>query len=162
MAIIGLLGIAAAVIGAIGGGWLSDKLGRRKLFVGIGAGLFAAGAIVEATAYSVPTLIVGAVLMNLALAAFGAVDQAIVMAILPDRSEAGRYMAVVQFAQKIPSAFAPILAAAIITIGAAEGVKNYTLGNAEPLVDSFPYPARQAGCFMMVSNSMGVNFPSLR
>ncbi|TQM98654.1 hypothetical protein FHX68_1352 [Microbacterium lacticum] len=35
-------------------------------------------------------------------------------------------------------------------------------GNAEPLVDSFPYPARQAGCFMMVSNSMGVNFPSLR
>ncbi len=36
------------------------------------------------------------------------------------------------------------------------------IGNAEPLVDSFPYPARQAGCFMMVSNSMGVNFPSLR
>ena len=32
-----------------------------------------------------------------------------------------------QFAQKIPSAFAPILAAAVITIGAAEGVKNYTL-----------------------------------
>ena len=74
-----------------------------------------------------PNLIAGAVLMNLALAAFGAVDQAIVMAILPDRAEAGRYMAVVQFAQKIPSAFAPILAAAIITIGAAEGVKNYTL-----------------------------------
>ncbi|MEE2571017.1 AAA family ATPase [Pseudarthrobacter sp. J64] len=35
-------------------------------------------------------------------------------------------------------------------------------GNAEPLVDSFPYPARQAGSFMMVSNSMGVNFPSRR
>lgn len=35
-------------------------------------------------------------------------------------------------------------------------------GNAEPLVDSFPYPARQAGVFMMVSNSIGVNFPSLR
>lgn len=35
-------------------------------------------------------------------------------------------------------------------------------GNAEPLVDSFPYPARQAGVFMMVSNSMGVNLPSLR
>ena len=127
VAIIGLLGIVAAVVGAIGGGWLSDKLGRRRLFVGIGAALFAVGAVVEATAYSIPNLVVGAVLMNLALAAFGAVDQAIVMAILPDRAEAGRYMAVVQFAQKIPSAFAPILAAAIITIGAAEGVKNYTL-----------------------------------
>ena len=74
-----------------------------------------------------PTLIAGAVVMNLALAAFGAVDQAIVMAILPDRAEAGRYMAVVQFAQKIPSAFAPLLAAAIITIGATEDLKNYTL-----------------------------------
>lgn len=127
VAIIGLLGIVAAIVGAIGGGWLSDKLRRRKLFVAIGAGLFAVGAIIEATAYTMPSLILGAVLMNLALAAFGAVDQAIVMAILPDRSEAGRYMAVVQFAQKIPSAFAPILAAAVITIGAAEGVKNYTL-----------------------------------
>ena len=36
------------------------------------------------------------------------------------------------------------------------------LGNAEPLVDSFPYAARQAGSFMMVSNSMGVNLPSRR
>ena len=127
VAIIGLLGIVAAVVGAIGGGWLSDKLRRRKLFVVIGAVLFALGAVVEATAYSMPALVVGAVLMNLALAAFGAVDQAIVIAILPERTEAGRYMAVVQFAQKIPSAFAPLLAAAIITIGAAEGVKNYTL-----------------------------------
>jgi MFS family permease len=127
VAIIGLLGIVAAVVGAVGGGWLSDKLRRRKLFVVIGALLFAVGAVIEATAYSMPTLIVGAVVMNLALAAFGAVDQAIVMAIIPVRAEAGRYMAVVQFAQKIPSAFAPLLAAAVITIGAAEGVKNYTL-----------------------------------
>jgi len=127
VAIIGLLGIVAAVVGAIGGGWLSDKLGRRKLFVGIGAVLFAIGAVIEATAHSMPNLIVGAVAMNLALAAFGAVDQAIVMAILPERAEAGRYMAVVQFAQKIPSAFAPLLGAAIITIGASGGVKNYTL-----------------------------------
>ncbi|WP_345800122.1 MFS transporter [Microbacterium sp. AZCO] len=127
VAIIGLLGIVAAVVGAIGGGWLSDKLGRRKLFVAIGAGLFAIGAVIEATAYAMPNLIAGAVVMNLALAAFGAVDQAIVMAILPDRAEAGRYMAVVQFAQKIPSGIAPLIASVIITIGAVEGVKNYTL-----------------------------------
>lgn len=45
-----------------------------------------------------------------------------------------------------------------------EGQSNVEIakGNAEPLVDSFPYPARQAGSFMMVSNWMGVNFPSLR
>lgn len=127
ISIIGLLGIVAAMVGALGGGWLSDKLKRRKLFVAIGALLFAGGAVIEATAYSIPTLIAGAVVMNLALAAFGAVDQAIVMAIIPERSEAGRYIAVVQFAQKIPSAVAPIIASGIIAIGAVEGVKNYTL-----------------------------------
>jgi MFS family permease len=127
VAIIGLLGIVAAIVGAIGGGWLSDKLQRRKLFVAIGGALFAVGAVVEATAHAMPNLIVGALIMNLALAAFGAVDQAIVMAILPDRAEAGRYMAVVQFAQKIPSGIAPLIAAVIITIGAVDGVKNYTL-----------------------------------
>ena len=100
---------------------MSDELGRRKLFVGIGADCSLSARSSKRPLTRCPT-IVGAVLMNLALAAFGAVDQAIVMAILPDRAEAGRYMAVVQFAQKIPSAFAPILAAAIITIGAAEGV----------------------------------------
>lgn len=35
-------------------------------------------------------------------------------------------------------------------------------GNAEGLVDSFPYAARSAVVFMIASNSMGVNFPSRR
>jgi MFS family permease len=127
VAVIGLLAVVAAVIGAIGGGWLSDKLRRRKLFVLIGALLFAGGAVVEATAHSFPQLVIGAVIMNLALAAFGAVDQAIVLAILPDRAEAGRYMSVVSFAQKLPSAIAPLIAPAIIAIAAVNGDKNYTL-----------------------------------
>jgi len=54
------------------------------------------------------------------------VNQAMVFAILPNRSEAGRYMAVVAFAQKIPSAVAPLIAPLIITIGAVGADKNYT------------------------------------
>jgi MFS family permease len=127
VAVIGLLGVVAAAAGAIGGGWLSDKLQRRKLFVLVGAVLFAGGALIEANAYSLPVLVVGSVVMNLSLAAFGAVDGAIVMAILPDRTEAGRYMSVVQFAQKLPSAIAPLLAPLVITIGAVGSLKNYTL-----------------------------------
>ncbi|MFG3341091.1 MFS transporter [Glycomyces sp. NPDC048151] len=128
VATIGMLGIVAATAGAIAGGFLSDKLQRRKLFTFIGALLFVGGAIAEAFAYSMPQLIVGAVLMQLAIAVFAAVDQAIVFAVLPDRAQAGRYMAVVAFAQKIPSAVAPLLAPFIITLGVADGGdKNYTL-----------------------------------
>jgi MFS family permease len=127
VAVLGILGIVAAMAGALGGGFLSDRLGRRKLFTIIGALLFVAGAIIEAFAYSMPTLIAGALLMSLAIASFGAVDQAIVFSVLPDRAQAGRYLAVVAFSQKIPSAVMPLLAPLIVGIGAAGAVKNYTL-----------------------------------
>ena len=126
VAAIGVIGVVAATGGAIGGGFLSDKLGRRKLFTLIGSVLFVAGAVTEAFAHSLPQLIVGAVVMQLAIAVFSAVDQAIVFAVLPDRAQAGRYLAVVAFAQKIPSALAPLIAPLIITVGATGGEKNYT------------------------------------
>lgn len=127
VASIGIIGVLAATGGAIAGGFLSDKLGRRKLFTLIGSAIFVLGACTEAFAHSMPQLIVGAVLMQLAIAVFAAVDQAIVFAILPDRAQAGRYLAVVAFAQKIPSALAPLIAPLVITIGASGGEKNYTL-----------------------------------
>ncbi|CAM5400434.1 MFS transporter OS=Streptomyces alboniger OX=132473 GN=CP975_11420 PE=4 SV=1 [Streptomyces alboniger] len=127
VATIGTIGVLAAAGGAIGGGFLSDKLGRRKLFTLIGSAVFVAGAVTEAFAHSLPQLVVGAVLMQLAIAVFSAVDQAIVFAVLPDRAQAGRYLAVVAFAQKIPSAIAPLIAPLVITIGVTDGGdKNYT------------------------------------
>ena len=126
VAAIGIIGVVAATGGALLGGFLSDKLGRRKLFTLIGALLFVAGACVEAFAHTLPQLIIGSVIMQLAIAAFSVVDQAIVFAVLPNRAEAGRYLAVVAFAQKIPSAIAPLIAPLIITIGAVGADKNYT------------------------------------
>jgi MFS family permease len=127
VATVGMLGVVAAAGGALLGGFLSDKLKRRRLFVIIAALLFVGGAVAEAFAHSLPQLILGAVLMQLAIAVFATVNQAMVYAILPDRSEAGRYMAVVAFAQKIPSAAAPLIAPLVITIGAIGAEKNYTL-----------------------------------
>ncbi|MFH5877239.1 MFS transporter [Arthrobacter sp. NA-172] len=127
VATIGMLGVVAAAGGALLGGFLSDKLQRRRLFVLIAAILFVAGAVAEAFAWSLPQLIVGAVLMQTSIAVFATVDQAIIFAILPNRTETGRYMAVVAFAQKIPSAVAPLIASIVITLGAVGTEKNYTL-----------------------------------
>lgn len=127
VATIGMLGVVAAAAGALLGGFLSDRLKRRRLFVLLAAVLFVAGAVTEAFAWSLPQLIIGAVIMQMAIAVFATVDQAIIFAIIPDRSEAGRYMAVVSFAQKIPSAVAPLLASVVITIGAVGAEKNYTI-----------------------------------
>jgi MFS family permease len=127
VATVGMIGVLSAAAGALVGGFLSDRLQRRRLFVMIASLLFVVGAVVEATAWSLPQIIVGAVLMQMAIAVFATVDQAIVYAIIPERDQAGRYMAVIQFAQKIPSAVAPLLAGVVITLGAVGGEKNYTL-----------------------------------
>jgi MFS family permease len=126
VATIGMLGVVAAAAGALLGGFLSDKLRQRRLFVIIAALIFVAGALAEAFAWSLPQLIIGAVLMQTAIAVFATVDQAIIFAILPNRTETARYMAVVAFAQKIPSAVAPLIASVIITIGITGTDKNYT------------------------------------
>ncbi|GAP59820.1 MULTISPECIES: MFS transporter [Arthrobacter] len=126
VALIGMLGIVAATAGALTGGFLSDKLRRRRLFAFLGGLLFLAGGITEAYAHSFITLLVGALIMQCAIALFSAVDQAIIFAVLPDRAQAGRYLAVVGFAQRIPSAIAPLLAPFIIVLGAAGAEKNYT------------------------------------
>ncbi|MFD0327222.1 MFS transporter [Streptacidiphilus monticola] len=107
VAVIGMLGILAAALGAVGGGMLSDRLGRRRLFALVGGLFFVAGAVTEAFSHSFPQLVVGSVLMQLSIAFFTAVDQAIVMAVLPDQEEAGRYMTVGVLSLKIPSALAP-------------------------------------------------------
>lgn len=127
VATVGMIGVVAAAAGALVGGFLSDKLQRRRLFVMLAALLFVGGAVAEATAWSLPQIIIGAVLMQLAIAVFATVDQAIIYAIIPERDQAGRYMAVTQFAQKIPSAVAPLIAGVVITIGAVGAEKNYTL-----------------------------------
>ncbi|MCZ9880628.1 MFS transporter [Arthrobacter sp. B2a2-09] len=126
-AILGILGVGVATGGSVLSGYLSDKFRRRRLFVLIGAALFACGAGVEAFASSFPVLAVGSILMSLAMAAFFAVDQAICIESLPNRDEAGRYFGILGFSQKIPSAIAPLIATGLVSIGATSNYKNYTL-----------------------------------
>jgi MFS family permease len=126
LVLIGLLGAVAAIVGALAGGFLSDRFHRRRQFALLGSLFFVAGAVVEAFAHDLSGLLLGAVLMQLAIALFSAVDQAIFLTILPDRNQAGRYLALVGFAQKLPSAIAPLIAPTIILLGASGADKNYT------------------------------------
>lgn len=125
LAIVSASSIVTATVGSLGGGWLSDRVGRRKPFIFAGATLFAAGCAVSAFAHDLSTLIVGTLLNSLGIAAFSAVAQALLLDVLPNRErEAGRYMAIALFAQKIPGVLAPILGGAVLAIGA--GAENFT------------------------------------
>jgi MFS family permease len=129
IALLAVGGILATTAGALGGGFLSDRLRRRRVFVLAGAVFFAAGAIVSALAYSMPVLAAGSILTSVGIGMFAAVDQALLLDVLPEReTDAGRYMGITGFATSIPQSVAPLIAPVFLGIGAtASGGKNYLL-----------------------------------
>ncbi|THG32824.1 MFS transporter [Naasia lichenicola] len=129
IALVGGAGILATTLGAIGGGFLSDRLRQRRLFVLAAGIIFGAGAITMALAPDVTFLVVGSLLGSVGIGAFAAVDQALLLDVLPEReTDAGRFMGITGFATSIPQAVAPFIAPVFLAIGAVSSTdKNYTL-----------------------------------
>ncbi|MFF2485087.1 MFS transporter [Microbacterium sp. NPDC058062] len=127
--ILSLLGVVATAGGALLGGFLSDKLKRRRIFVLLAGLGFTAGAIVMAFGGSNATLLItGSIVTSLGLGVFSAVDQAIVLDVLPERdTEAGRYIGINSYSTSLAQAIAPILAAPLLLIGVTGADKNYGL-----------------------------------
>lgn len=106
----GLAVLTAGILPAVIGGHLSDRWGRRKLFV------YAAGALQAAVAAvllfglvtSIPLIFVMGVMFGVGYGLYVAVDWAIASDVLPDREKsAGRDMGLWHVAFTLPPALAP-------------------------------------------------------
>lgn len=129
IALLGGVGVLAVTAGALGGGFLSDKLHRRRLFVLISSLLMGVGMVTMAFSTDLPVLIAGSLIVSVGIGGFSAVDQALLLDVLPEReTDAGRFMGITGFATSIPQAVAPLIAPVFLAVGvAAGGEKNYTL-----------------------------------
>ena len=128
IASVSLGGILAITLGAIGGGFLSDRLKRRRVFVLLGALIMAAGMLTQAFATDLVVLVAGSLISSVGLGLFAAVDQALLLDVLPEReTDAGRFMGITGFATSIPQSIAPLLASGILLIGVTGTDRNYTL-----------------------------------
>lgn len=129
VAINGGLAVVAVMIGAISSGVISDRIGRRKPFVLLAGALFSIGALIMAFGPGLPVILAGSFVATLGLGLFSAVDQALLLDVMPEReTDAGRFVAINQFATSISQAVAPVLAPPVLTFGViAGGEKNYTL-----------------------------------
>jgi MFS family permease len=96
------------------GGWLSDRSGRRRVFVAL-ASISQAIACVLLTVFpSFGVALVGAAFLGAGYGAYMSVDQALVTAVLPDAASRAQDLGIMNVGSVAPQALAPLAASVII------------------------------------------------
>lgn len=116
----GIIGQSAAIIisSAITG-WASDRLGHRRLFVGISAAVFAGGLVTLILTHSYAAYFAALVFVGLGQGTYHAVDLALITDVLPDREhDAAKDMGLANVIGMMPQMIAPAIAPVFLAVGA--------------------------------------------
>ncbi|SFR78439.1 Major Facilitator Superfamily protein [Agromyces sp. CF514] len=125
LALVGGIGILVTMSFAMFTGIVSDKLRRRKPFVIGSVALTAIGLTLMAFADGFGLFFAAVLFVLGAAGMFGASDVAMASDLVPDREQAGRWMAIYNIAATLPSAIAPLIGSALLLLGDPAG-GNYT------------------------------------
>lgn len=106
---------AALVTASLVTGRLSDRTGRRKVFVVVGAVIYAAAMVVIAMADDPSGYLVGMAIGGLGFGTYMAVDLALVADVLPHTGSTAKDLGVINIAGALPFALAPALAPAVLS-----------------------------------------------
>ncbi len=112
-----LIQSAALVAASLLGGKVSDRTGRRKVFVLTASVVYGLALFVIAIASNFSGFLVGMAIGGLGFGVYTAVDLALVVDVLPDRHHAAKDLGVFNIAGALPFALAPAIAPAILAIG---------------------------------------------
>ena len=104
------------IASALGVGKLSDRIGKRKVFVYVAAYLQALAALILAFVPDFTIAIAAAGLLGLGYGSFMAVDQALATQVLPDAQSRGKDLGIMNIATAVPQAVAPLLGALIVVV----------------------------------------------
>ncbi|MET3600809.1 MFS transporter [Martelella mangrovi] len=119
-----LITAIAVIASSFISGWLSDRLHRRKVFVLASAIGYSLGIVIILSATTLGVFYVGVAVSSLAFGIYMAVDQALVVDVLPDReTDAAKNMGILNIANAVPQSIAPAIAPFFLAIGATGG--NY-------------------------------------
>ncbi len=104
-----------ATIASVICGRLSDRSGRRKVFVWASSAFQALGGVLLAAVPSFEMAIVGAALIGLGYGCFLSIDQALATQVLPSAISRGKDLGIMNIAWAVPQALAPLIGALIVT-----------------------------------------------
>jgi MFS family permease len=108
---------AVVVAASLLGGRLSDRTGRRKVFVLTASVVYGLAMFVLAVASDFNGFLVGMAIGGLGFGVYVAVDLALAVDVLPDKDSAAKDLGVFNIAGALPFSVAPGIAPAILAIG---------------------------------------------
>jgi MFS family permease len=125
------------VLASLAGGRLSDRTGRRKVFVLVASIVYGFALFVLAAATDVNGFLVGMALSGLGFGVYFAVDLALVTQVLPDDGTAAKDLGVFNIAGALPFTLAPAMAPAVLAIGGGSYGVLYTVAGLCAVVGAF-------------------------
>ena len=111
-----LAGVPVTIIAVFISGKLSDKLGKRRMFVIVASVLMAVSMVIPIVMPSVAGLFIQAIVAGIAFGIYLPVDQALFIDVLPDRNAAGRDLGVAGLGSNLGQALGPIVAGAVVAM----------------------------------------------
>ena len=108
--------VAASLVG----GRLSDRTGRRKIFVLAASTVFGLAMFVIAVSTDFNGFLVGMAIGGLGFGVYMAVDLALVADVLPDADNAAKDLGVMNIAGALPFSVAPAIAPAVLAAGSGD------------------------------------------
>jgi MFS family permease len=115
---LGTLAQSAVIVAAsLVGGKVSDRTGRRKIFVLTASIVYGLALFVVAIASHFSGFLVGMAISGLGFGVYVAVDLALVVDVLPGKDNAAKDLGVFNIAGALPFSIAPAIAPAILAIG---------------------------------------------
>ncbi|GAB3598319.1 MFS transporter [Microbacterium tumbae] len=118
--------IAMAVSAPLGG-FLSDRIGKRRPFVALAGVIMVAGLLLLAFAPSIEVVVVAQAIIGLGAGSFLSVDLALATEVLPNPADTAKDLGVLNIANALPQSIAPAIAPAIIAVGALTPLGGYSV-----------------------------------
>ncbi len=125
--------VAASLVG----GRLSDRSGRRKIFVLTASIVYGLALFVIAIVSNFNGFLVGMAISGLGFGMYVAVDLALVVDVLPDRDNAAKDLGVFNIAGALPFSIAPAIAPAILAISSGSYGVLYAVAGVCAIIGAF-------------------------
>ncbi|MBK0330928.1 MFS transporter [Brachybacterium sp. MASK1Z-5] len=115
----------AMVISSPLSGILSDRIGRRRIFVTVAGIVMVIGLVTLSLAPTIPLVILAQGIIGLGAGSFFSVDLALTTQVLPNPEDTAKDLGVLNIANAIPQSIAPAIAPTIIGLGAMTPLGGY-------------------------------------